>query len=215
MFTILFIVFSSIKDSPKEDFAIYLIIGIFFYHLFSKGTSGGLASFIQNAGILKSLNINREIFPVVAAGTTGIFLLVELIVLFGLMPVFDFVPSWTIILLPVLLFLFIILVLGISYFLSVLFIYVKDIQQIWNILVYSLLFVSPIFWYVSDVEGVLLEIQKINVLGQIIEITHNIVVFGQIPPIQDWVYTSTIIFGIFFVGYTLFQKFENKLAEKL
>jgi len=215
MFTILFVVFSSIRESPKEDFAIYLIVGVFFYHLFSRGTSGGLASFIQNRGILQSININREIFPVIATGTTSIFLLVELVILFGLMPVFDFVPSWTIVFLPIVLILFIFLVLGISYLLSILYVFVKDIQPIWAIITYALLFVSPIFWYLDDVDGVLLEIQKINVLGQLIDIAHNIIVFNHIPSVFEWTYTASIIFGIFFVSYGLFRKFENKIVEKL
>lgn len=215
MFSILYIVFSSIRSSPKEDFAMYLIVGIFLYHLFSRGTTGGLNSFVQNTGIIQSLKIKREIFPVIATGTTCLFLFVEIAVLFGLMPIFKFVPTWTLVFLPVLLALFLVLILGISYLLSILYIFVRDVQQIWTVLVYSLLFVSPIFWYITEVEGILLEIQKINVLGQIIEIAHKIIVFGVVPPLADWAYTSAIIFGILFFGYGLFRKYENKIAERI
>lgn len=215
MFTILYVVFSSIRDIPKENFAMYLIVGVLLYHIFSRGTSGGLASFMQNGGIIKSISVNREIFPVVATGTACLMLFVEIAVLFGLMPVFEFVPDWTIVFLPILLILFIFLILGISYLLSILYVFVKDILPIWTVLVYALLFVSPIFWYVGDVEGVLLEIHKINVLGQLIEIAHKIVVFGEVPALADWAYTSAIIFGIFFFSYGLFRKFEGKIPENI
>jgi ABC-type polysaccharide/polyol phosphate export permease len=215
MFTILFVVFSTIRSSQKEDFAIYLIVGVFFYHLFSRGTTGGLTSLVGNGGILKSLKINREIFPVIATGTTVIFVLVELIVLFGLMPVFDFIPTSTIVFFPIILGLFIVLILGISYLLSILFIFVRDIQPIWTVITYALLFVSPIFWFVSEVDGILLDFQKFNVLGQIIELAHKVVVFGQIPSLNEWLYTTSIIIAIFFVGFGLFKKFENKVAERV
>lgn len=215
IFSILFVVFTSIRDSPKEDFAIYLIIGVFFYHLFQRGTSGGLVSLTQNAGILKSIKINKEIFPVIATGTTVMFVLVELIAIFGLMPIFDFVPTWTIVFFPIVLALFILLVLGLTYLLSILYIFVRDLQPIWTVITYALLFVSPIFWFVNDVDGILFDIQKINVFGQVIELAHKIIVFGQVPQINEWVYTSSIILGIFFVGFALFKKLENKVAERV
>jgi lipopolysaccharide transport system permease protein len=215
MFTILFVVFSSIRGQSKEDFAIYLVVGIFFYHLFSRGTSGGLTSLVQNGGILKSIKIKREIFPVVATATTVIFLLVELLVLFGLMPVFSFVPTWTVVYFPLVLILFLGLVLGMSYLLSILYIFIRDTQPVWTVISYALIFVSPIFWYLSEVEGILLEIHKINVLGQIIELGHKVIVFGQVPPLNEWVYTSAFVVGILIVGFGLFKKFENKVAERV
>jgi len=215
MFTILFVVFTSIRQSPREDFAIYLIVGVFFYHLFSRGTTGGLVSLVHNGGILKSLKINKEIFPVIATGTTIIFLLVEMLVLFGLMPIFNFIPTWTIVYFPIVLVLFIVLVLGISYLFSILYVFVRDVQPIWTVVTYSLLFVSPIFWFLSEVDGILLEIHKFNVLGQIIEMAHKTIVFGEIPSLNEWLYTSSIIFAIFFIGFVLFKKFENKIAERV
>ena len=131
------------------------------------------------------------------------------------MPVFSFVPTWTIIYFPVILVLFLGLVLGISYLLSILYIFVRDIQPVWTVISYALIFVSPIFWYLSEVDGILLEIHKINVLGQIIELAHKIIVFGEIPPLYDWIYTTSIVVGILIVGFGLFKKFENKVAERV
>jgi len=85
----------------------------------------------------------------------------------------------------------------------------------WNIFVHALLFVSPIFWYLDNVEGILLQIQSINPLGQLIEIAHILVIDKQIPPLNEWLYTTFFILGIFFVGYLVFHKFEDKITEKL
>jgi len=212
MFILLYVVFTTVRPT-QENFAIYLIIGVLLYHTFVQGTISGLNSIRSNQGILQSLNVKKEIFPVVATGSTLILLLIELIVFFGLMPIFNFTPSWHIILLAPLFILFILLILGVSYILSVVSIYVKDIQPIWGVFAYSLLFASPIFWYVEE-GGILLEIQKINPLGQLIELGHKII-FGQIPPISDWLYTSLFIFGILMAGYAIFQKYEMRLTERL
>jgi ABC-type polysaccharide/polyol phosphate export permease len=212
-FVFLYVVFTNIRIGVKEDFGIYLITGIVLYHTFVKGTQGGLGSLKENAGILSSINLRREFFPVVSTTTSSIMLLVEVGVLFALMPVFGFTPGWTIILLIPILLLLQTLILGFSYLLSIILVYAKDIQPLWSVFVHALIFVTPIFWYVEDMGGIALEIQKINPLGQLIEMAHK-VVFGELPTINEWVYSTVIIFAILFVGYGIFQKLEKRVVER-
>jgi len=213
-FVVLYVVFTSIRERG-EDFAIYLISGIMLYHIFSRGTTGGLTSLVGNSGILKSLNIRKESFPVAATLAIGILALVDVGVFFGLMPIFQFMPNWTILLLPIPLALLLLLVLGFSYFLSVITVFVNDIRHLWTIFLFLLLFISPIFWRIEDVDGILLQIHQINPLGQLIEITHKLVINGQIPPLQEWLYASAFVVCILFVGYAVFRKFEKKIVEEL
>ena len=213
-FVVLYVVFTSIRDRG-ETFAIYLITGIMLFHIFGRGTTGGLTSLTSNSGIIKSLKVNREFFPVVATLAIGILAFVDVGVFFGLMPIFQFVPTWTIILLPIPLLLLMILILGLSYFLTIINVFVKDVVPLWTIFVHALLFISPIFWRIDDVDGILLQIQSINPLGQLIEISHKLVINGQIPPLSDWAYTTLYVFVIFFLGYFVFHKFENKIVEEL
>lgn len=213
-FVVLYIVFTSIRETT-ENYAIYLITGVLFFHIFARGTSGGLNSLTSNAGIITSLKINKDFFPVVATVAVGLLAFADLAVFFGLMPIFQFIPSWTIILLPIPLILLLFLILGLSYLLSVVTVFVRDIQIIWGIFVHALLFVSPIFWRLDEVEGILLDIQKINPLGQIIELSHKLVIDGQIPPLNEWLYTTFFVIAILFSGYFVMKKLEYKITEQL
>jgi len=215
IFVLLYVVFTSIRIGRGENFAIYLMSGILLYHIFVRGTIAGMGSLSSNAGILKSLNIKKEFFPVTATIATAILAIVEALVLIGLMPIFQFIPSITILLLPIPIILLLILVLGFSYILSVLHVFFKDIQPIWGVLVHTLLFTSPIFWYLEDSLNLLKNIHSINPIGQLIELNHKIVVSGQIPPLVDWLYASAFVFGILFFGYALFRKFEKRIVEEL
>ena len=213
-FTVLYIVFSGIWED-RSDFGIYLISGIVVFHIFTRGTSGGLVSLSSNKGLLKSLNLKREFFPVVSTCAIALLGLVDMSIFFIMMPIFNFVPDWTIIFLPVVIFLVLVLVLGLSYLLSVINIFFKDIQNIWSLFAHSLLFISPIFWKVENVEGILLQIQRINPIGQLIEISHKLVIEKEIPPINDWLYTTLFVFSIFFFGYFVFNRLQAKIVEEL
>jgi len=214
MFIILYLVFTNLREPREEHFAIYLITGIIFYHLFNKGTMGGLNSLRSNQGILKSLSLNRVFFPIVSATATAILMIVELGVFFSIMPFVGFSPSWTLLLLPLTIILLLSLILGLSFFLSILYIRVPDIQPFWSVLVFALLFISPVFWSVDEASGFLLSIQQINPIGQIIELSHQLV-FHEIPVIEDWLYTSAIVFSILGLGYVFFKKFENNIVDGL
>ena len=213
-FVVLYVVFSTIR--PREtDFAIYLLTGILFFQVFSKGTSGGLTSLVSNSGIMQSVSIRRIFFPIVSTVSVGILAFIDVGVFFGMMPIFQFVPSWTIILLPIPLILLLVLIMGLSLLLSVVNVYVRDTQHIWSIVIRSLFFVSPIFWNPKDVDGILLQIHKINPFGQLIDISHKLVIDGQIPPISEWAYTTLIICGIFVLGYFVFNRLQEKIVEDL
>jgi len=214
-FIVLYMVFTSIRGS-SEGFAIYLISGVMLFHIFARGTSGGLISLTGNAGLIYSLSINRIVFPIVATLATLILAIVDVGVFFSLMPVFQFTPSWTIVLLPIPIVLLFLMILGLSYLLSITNVFFRDIQYFWIIFSHSLLFVSPIFWRLEDVNGTILtDIQKINPLGQLIEITHKIVINGEIPPLEDWLYTTSYVIAILLVGYFVFRKYRNRVAEEL
>jgi len=214
-FIFLYLVFTSIRIGRQEDFGVYLITGIVLYHTFVRGTQGGLASLRGNFGILTSMNIRREFFPVVSATTSSLMLIVEVGVLFSIMPIFGFIPSWTIVFFPLVLILLQIFVLGMSYILSIAFVFMRDIQPVWAVFTHALVFITPIFWYVEDVGGIVLEIQKINPLGQLIELAHKVVVFGEVPSLNEWLYTTAVVFGVLFVGYAIFQRYEKYVVERM
>ncbi len=213
-FIVLYVVFTSIRDRG-EDFAIYLITGIMIFHIFTRGTIGGLSSLTGNGSLIKSLNVKRTIFPMVATVATFILAIVDTGVFFSLMPVFQFTPSWTLALLPLPLGLLFVLILGLSYLLSITNVFIRDVHYVWIIFSHSLLFISPVFWKIENVHGILLDIQRINPLGQIIEISHQLVIDGEIPSVFDWLYTTAYVFVILIIGILVFKKFGNRIAEEL
>ena len=213
-FIVLYVVFTSIR-ARENDYAIYLITGIMIFHIFSRGTSGGLSSITNSGGLIQSIRIKRDFFPIVATTTSAILAIVSVGVFLGLMPVFQFIPTYTIFLIPLVLILLFVLILGLSFFLSVSVVWIKDIKLIWPIFSHSLLFISPIFWRVDSAKGILLDFLKINPLGQLIELAHKLVIDGEIPPLNDWLYTTAWVFGIFISGYFIFKILQERIVEEL
>ena len=214
-FLVLYVVFTSIRITERENFGVYLLTGVFLYHIFVRGTMGGLTSLRGNKGIIESLNIQKEIFPTVSTFATALLVLVEVVMFFVIIMFFGFMPTWTIVFLPIILGLLILLILGLSYFLSVIHVYIPDIQPIWAVFTHAVFFVSPIFWFLEDTQGIVLEFHKFNPVGQLIELAHKVVVFGQVPELTEWLYSVFFILAIFIIGITIFRKFEARVVQEL
>ena len=214
LFLFLFFLFSSIRIRTQEDFAVYLLIGIILYHTFSRATLRGLVSLRDNNAILSTMNIRREFFPVVSTTTSAMLMIVEIGVFFALLPVFQFIPTWTVLLLPVVFGLLLVLILGMSYLLSIIYTRVRDIQPTWAVLVHALFFLTPIFWYLEDASGPILQLHQINPIGLIVELGHKLV-FNEIPSWQEWAYVTVMVFGILFIGYGIFQKYQKNAMEQM
>ena len=216
IFIILYIVFSSIQVIDKPNFGIYLLTGIIFFHIFSRGTVNGISSIRNYRGWILSINIRKEFFPVLSTTTTVITTAIEIGVFFALMPFLQFTPGLSILLLPIPITLLLLLVLGTSYLLSIVNMYIRDVQLFWGILLQALFFMTPIFWYLQDIDNpILLTIHQINPLGQLIELAHNLVVYDKIPPLMDWIYPVVFTISLVFVGYAIFQKYEKRIVEMI
>jgi len=207
-------VFSNIRVRTQEDFAIYLLIGIILYHTFSRATQRGMTSLRDNSAILTTMNIKREFFPVVSTTSSTILMIVEIGVFFALLPIFQFIPTWTVLLLPIVFGLLLVLILGMSYLLSIVYTRVRDIHPLWAVIVHALFFLTPIFWYLEDVNGLILQVHQFNPIGLIVELGHKLV-FNEIPTWQEWTHVTIMVFGILFVGYAVFQKYQKNALEQM
>lgn len=150
------------------DFAIYVFTGLTAYGLFSEIVSGGTASIVGNAGLIKKIYLPREVFPLATVGSAlfnfaiqfALLLLATLVV--GAFPISPeivyFVPG-----------LLVLLIYGTAFglLLSAVNVYLRDMQYLVEVLMLLLLWASPIVYswsMVKDVlgEGLLLEIYTDN-----------------------------------------------------
>ncbi len=212
--SILYVVFSTIRAGSGSEFAVYLLSGIILFQVFARGTQHGLSIFRKNEGILKSLKIKNEIFPVSSTISTSITMIIQVCLFFIIASILNHNFSETLVYFPISLILLFFLILGLCYLLSVLYVYIRDIQPAWGILITALFFISPIFWRLDDVEGILLTVHYFNPFGQIVELAHDSI-FGNAISFEDLAFTSIFVIAIFFVGFGIFKKFEKNISQEL
>lgn len=212
---ILMVVFSSILKTDVPNFPIFLLLGIIFFHMYTRATSMGVESILSRGGIVSSINVPHIIFPVSSSLTALIMMGFEFIIFFVFLIGFQFIPSPTILVLPFLVLLVFILSLGLAIPLSVLNIHYRDVRSIWTIVVQATFFLTPIFYKLEFLPEIIRQYIQFSPLVQIVEMTHQVVLENKLPDPFWLSYTVIVVVSVFIVGLLIYKKFDKDIIEKL
>lgn len=190
-------VFKSRWGQGNEDnfeFALVLFAGLIVFNLFSECLSRAPSLILTNVNYVKKVIFPLEILPVVTLGSSLFHAGVNLAVLLIFLAATGHIPAWTSLLLPIVIAPLMLLILGLSWLLASIGVFVRDVGQFVGMILTVLMFLSPIFYPISalpeEVQGYLF----LNPLALPIEQARDVLIWGTTP---DWG-----ALGIYF-GFTL------------
>jgi lipopolysaccharide transport system permease protein len=123
--------------------------------------------------------------------------------------------NWTVIFLPLVLLPFVLLTMGICWFLAATGVFLRDLAQTTGIVTTALLFLSPIFYPLSALPEAYRPFFYLNPLTFVIEQTRGVLIWGNTP---DWVGVGAyfvISFLVASAGLFWFQKTRKGFADVL
>jgi lipopolysaccharide transport system permease protein len=106
-------------------------------------------------------------------------------------------------------------VYGISLILGSLYVYYRDLNQIWEVVLQIGFFLSPIVYPLSYIPANYEFYYMLNPITRLITMYRDILLDGTIPKISD--FGIVIAFGLmlFVIGTLLFKKLSRRFAEEL
>ena len=119
----------------------------------------------------------------------------------------------TVLLLPVVWAPYLLLLLGLSWALTALGVYLRDIGQITGLAATALLFVSPIFFPLEALPASLHGLVYLNPVTVIVEATRAIVLWGRAPDWAALAVYAVVAGAVAWIGYWGFQKSRRGFAD--
>ena len=202
-------------SDSKTEFAVLLFAGMIVQGLFSDMLNRAPALILSNVNYVKKVIFPLEILPIIALVATLFHSLVSMCVLLLAFFIFNGYLNWTIFYVPIVLLPMIILTAGLSWMLSALGVYLRDIGQTIVIITTILMFLSPVFYPITAVPEQFRPIIMANPLTFIIEQVRDVLIWGNQP---NW--TGLAVYGIISLlvawsGYSFFQKIRKGFADVL
>lgn len=129
------------------DFAIYVFTGLTAWQLFSDIVQGSTASIVGNSGIIKKIQLPREIFPLATVGSSLFnFAMQFLILLVATIAIRPPALGITLVYLPIALVLLLVWATAFGLILSAANVYLRDIQYLVEVVLIVGMWTSPIVY---------------------------------------------------------------------
>ncbi|TRW92220.1 ABC transporter permease [Candidatus Methylobacter oryzae] len=202
-------------NTDKYEFALVLFTGLIVFNLFSECISRAPGLILANVNYVKKVIFPLEVLPWVALGSALFHAGISLGVLFVFLAVLGHDFSWTMLWLPMILLPFALLIMGLSWLLASVGVFIRDVGQIVGMALTVLMFMSPIFYPLSALPDSVSHYLFLNPLTLVVDQVRNILIWGQQP---HWsylaVYTAISIFIAWF-GLLWFEKTRKGFADVL
>jgi lipopolysaccharide transport system permease protein len=172
-------------------------------------------SIMQNAGIVKKMDLPRLVFPTAAVSTSLFDLFMSGIILIGMMFWFHVPLSWAILWLPILIFLIALLALGIGMLIAAVGTYKRDIVFATPFLMQFWLLATPIMYPLNSVPERWQQLYLVNPMVGLIEGFRGVLVKGSPPELSLLLMSVLGIVLIWVIAWPFFRVMSQYFADVL
>lgn len=215
MMLVLYFVFSNIFKARQNNFALYLLIGIVSWRFLANGTSSAIASIVGKPSLVTKIYIPRQVLVLSVVLASFISSILEFVVLVPLLFILGVGLSPYILLFPIIHIIFFMMVYGMSLILASLYVYYRDLNQIWDVIMQMGFFLSPVVYPLSTVPEKYLPYYMLNPITVVIQMYRDILLNHTAP--AYWDLTFAFMAGVFviFIGSAIFNRLERRFAEEI
>lgn len=202
-------------SESKTEFALVLFSGLMVFNLFSECINRAPSLILNNANYVKKVIFPLEILPIVALGAAFFHFAISLIVWLAFFFIFFGLPKPEIFLLLAVLIPLMFLIMGLSWGLASLGVYLRDVSQVVGVLTTVLMFMSPIFYPISALPEQYRALMHLNPLTFSVEQARDVMIWGKGINWSDWSLQLLVSLSIFWLGFAWFQKTRKGFADVL
>lgn len=215
MMIILYFVFSNVFKNNQDNFVLYLLIGILSWRFFSLVTVSALKSIVMNPSMVKKIYVPREALTLSAVLSGLISSFLEFTVLLPLLIFFGVGVSMAIVFFPVIHIVYFMMIYGLALILASLYVYFRDLNQIWEVIIQLGFYLSPIVYPLSLVPDRFLGFYLLNPITRVIIMYRDIFFKGVIPDLFDFLVILAFGAALMAAGTMVFRRLSRRFAEEI
>lgn len=207
--------FSTIFNKGIDRYPAYYFVGYLMYEFFATATATSLTTLKDNKVLLIRSKLPRELLVLSRVLTAFVNFLL------GCIP-FAFVLAWYraevtayYAFVPIVLILFLLFTTGISYMLSIWYVFRRDAKNIWSNFTMIMRFFIALFYHITWVsEGVQVVIRN-NPIYAFIYACRNYLIYGQTVERSYLIIMGIWTVLMLIIGILIFRKYENSVVVRL
>ena len=176
MFAILYVVFAKLLrfGSDIPHYPVYLLTGTVLWSFFTECCSQGIQAVVARSDLIRKISFPKYIVVISATLTAVINVLINLVVIIIFALLNGVTPSWSWLLVPILIGELYLFALGIALFLGSINVKYRDISSIWEVLTQALFYAVPIIYPITMIASTSSLAAKIILIDPIAQVIQDI-----------------------------------------
>lgn len=224
LFVILYIVFARFLKfgGSIPHYPVYLLLGIVLWNYFAEVTSNSVSAIVGKGDLIRKLNFPKYVIVLAGSFSALINLIINSAVIGVFMVLTDVPFRATLLLVPVFIVQLFVFSLAMAFLLSALYVRLRDINYIWEVIMQGAFYATPILYPLSLIPVSAAKILMLNPIAQIIQDIRILAITSETETVSSLYGTHLIRvvpFGITLVAIILaayyFKKRQPYFAEEV
>lgn len=228
LFVILYVVFVYFLriGSDIPHWPVAMLLGIVMWNFFSEVTNNGVTSIVGRGDVIRKINFPKYVIILAGSISALINLAINLVVIGIFMMINGVEIHWSSLLTPLYILQLFTLALGLAFFLSALFVKLRDVNYIWEIIMQALFYASAIIYPISLVterSETLAQLLLLNPVAQSVQDARHYLISDSNPTLYGlsggniWIASVPILItvAVFIIGAWYFKRKSPYFAENV
>jgi lipopolysaccharide transport system permease protein len=203
-----------------QPYPLFLFSGILPWTFFAAATLESTTSISANAGLIKKVMFPAEALPLVVVLSHLVHFALAIPILLAAILAFaamgKFTLTWTMLVAPLLMLLQTMFVAGIAMTVSSASVLFRDLRDIVANLMQLGFFVTPIIYLIDNIQSrALRAMLRVNPMTPFVVAYQEVFFFGRLPNLSDTVLILFYAFGSLALGFFVFDRLRDTLAEAI
>jgi len=224
LFGVLYTVFSQIVKFGGDipNYPMLLLFNIVLFSFFQDSSQRAVTAVVDSEAIVRKMHFPRMVIPLSTVLTGALNLLLSLVAVFVFILVYGVDPTWTWLLLPVILVPLLMLTSAVAMLVSSLYVRFRDVQPIWFVLSTILFYGSPVLYAIDTVPPNAQRYLLCNPIAMLLEQARKWIIDpsarGCVEAIGGWKWAMVplaIFIAVCVLGLWVFNREAPVIAERL
>lgn len=210
------IVFSTIMRMGVDKFYLFMFVALVPWLFFSTCLSGGTTVIFSQQDMVKKIYFPRDVLPISYTVSQFVNLLLSFIVIFVVVFISGVeINPMALCYLPLIMLIEFVLCLGITYLVSALSVYFRDLQYILGIVSMAWMYLTPIIYPVEMIPEEFADLFYINPMTSITIAYRDILYYARVPEMGTLSNAIIMGVGVLIIGKVVFSKLQKGFVEEL
>ena len=209
------LVFPLIMKNNLPNYTVFLCCGLIPWSFFATAISRTSFTMVENGNIIKKVFFPREILPLSVVTSEAVNFAISTVIILAFVLGYGMGLSKFIIFYPIILIVQYIFLIGISFIVSSVTVYFRDLQHFIGIALQLLFYATPIVYAPNAIPEEFQWIIQYNPMTYVINGYRDIFYYKQMPDLSSMAMVLVIGIIVCLLGYFIFSKLQRRFAEEL